>query len=128
MPLTPTVNSILILAFGMDIIFESAKLEKECNDQKLLVRRHGPIRAKLLRRRLDEIRAADTLEVLRTLPQVRCHELRGNRSGQLSVDLDHPYRLIFESADDPLPLKPDGGLDWKNVKTVNIIEVADTHE
>lgn len=41
------------------------------------------------------MRAAPTLEAMRNLPG-RCHELRGNRGGQLSIDLDGPYRLLFE--------------------------------
>jgi proteic killer suppression protein len=58
----------------------------------------------------------------------RCHELTGNRAGTLSLDLVHPYRLIFEPADEPVPRKPDGGLDWKRVTRIRILEVADTHE
>jgi plasmid maintenance system killer protein len=82
----------------------------------------------LIRRRLDELRAAEVLEDLRNLPGPRCHELRGDRAGQISVDLDHPYRLIFEPADDPVPRKPDGGLDWRSVTAVRILEVTDTHD
>ena len=111
----------------MDILFQDRKLEKACNDQSLLVRRFGPIRAKLLRRRLDEFRAAENLEVLRSLPQMRCHELKGNREGTLAVDLDHPYRLIFESANNPIPRKPDGGLDWTGVTAIRVLTVEDYH-
>ena len=57
----------------------------------------------------------------------RCHELAGDRSGQLSLDLDHPYRLIFKPATEPIPLKPDGGLDWTRVDAVLILGVEDTH-
>lgn len=112
----------------MDIIFKTKKLQKECNDQKRLVRTHGLRRAKLVRRRLDELRAASSLEDIRRLPGPRCHELKGNRSGQLSVDLDHPYRLVFKPANDPLPEKPDGGLDWGSVTTIEINAIEDTHE
>jgi proteic killer suppression protein len=57
----------------------------------------------------------------------RCHELIGDRSGQLSLDLDHPWRLIFIPADVPPALKPDGGIDWQNVKIVEIRGIEDTH-
>jgi proteic killer suppression protein len=93
-----------------------------------MLKRFGALRSKLLKRRLNELQAADTLDLLRRLPQTRCHELKGNRKGQLSVDLDHPYRLIFEPADSPLPKKTDGGLDWNKVTKVMIIGVEDTHE
>jgi len=111
----------------VDNLFQDRKLEKACNDQSQLVRRYGPLRAKLLRRRLDEFRAAETLEVVRSLPQVRCHELKGNREGALSVDLDHPYRLIFEPANNPIPRKSDSGLDWTKVTAIRILTVEDYH-
>ena len=112
----------------MEILFQDQKLGKACNDQSLLVRRFGPIRAKLLRRRLDEFRAADNLEVLRSLPQIRCHELKGNRKGTLAVDLDHPYRLIFEPANNPIPRKSDGGLNWTEITAIRVLTLEDYHD
>lgn len=111
----------------MDILFQDRKLERICNDQSLLVRRFGSIGTKLLRRRLDELRAAENLAVLRSLPQARCHELKGNREGTLAVDLEHPYRLIFEPANDPIPRKLDGGLDWADVTAIRVLAVEDYH-
>jgi plasmid maintenance system killer protein len=112
----------------VDILFQDRKLEKVCNDQSLLVRKYGPLRAKLIRRRLDEFRAAETLEVMRSLPQVRCHKLKGNREGTLAVDLDHPYRLIFRPANDPVPRKSDGGLNWAEVTAIRVLTVEDYHD
>ncbi len=111
----------------MVILFKTAKLEKECNNENLMVRRFGADRARLLKRRLTELAAATALENLRNLPQARCHELKGNLKGYLSLDLDHPYRLVFEPSDNPLPEKPDGGLDWTKVTEIKIIGVEDTH-
>lgn len=91
------------------------------------MRRHNLQRAKLIRRRLDDLRAAQTLEVMRNLPG-RCHELKGDRSGQLSVDLDGPYRLLFNPAHDPIPAKEDGGLDWTRVTAIILLGVVNTHE
>lgn len=112
----------------MEIEFSSRKLEKECNDGTLLKRKHGEQRAKLIRRRLDEMRASANLDVLRTLPGPRCHELKGDRKGQLSVDLDHPYRLIFGVNQSPVPENPSGGLDWTKVTQIIVIQIADTHK
>src|SRR5262249_34786890 len=109
------------------VVFSASKLQMECNDTKLRVWRYGPRRAALIQRRLDELRAADVLEDIRHLPGLRCHELTGDRDGQLSVDLDHPYRLLCEPANVPIPCKPDGGLDWSQVTAVRILEVTDTH-
>jgi proteic killer suppression protein len=112
----------------MIILFASTKLQKECNDARLLVKKHGAVRAKLIQKRLSELLAATVLNDLRNLPQARCHELHGDRKGELTVDVDHPYRLLFEIADDPIPAKPDGGLDWTKAVSVRILGIEDTHE
>jgi plasmid maintenance system killer protein len=112
----------------MEIVFKNKKLQKEYSQIKLLIRRHGERRAKLINRRLLELRAAATLAVMRTLPAARCHELVGNRRGKLSVDIDHPYRLIFEPNHGTVPLKEDGGLDWNKVTSIKIISIEDTHD
>jgi len=111
----------------MDIVFNNRKFEKECNNQQLLKRNHGADRAKRIRQRLDNLRAADVLEDMRNLPG-RFHQLVQDRAGQLSLDLDHLCRLIFEPANEPLPTKPDGGIDWTQVTAVNILGVENTHE
>jgi proteic killer suppression protein len=112
----------------MIILFKTTKLEKLCNDEKLMIKRYGPLRSKLLKRRLNELRATNVLEDIRKLPQARCHELFHNRKGQLSVDLDHPYRLIFEPANNPVPMKSGGELDWTKVTEITIIGMEDTHD
>jgi len=83
--------------------------------------------AKFIRRRMDDLRDVENLADLRKLPQVRCHELSGDRKGQLALDLKHPYRLIIVPDHNPLPLKEDGGLNWQMVFTVKIISVEDYH-
>lgn len=110
----------------MDITFASKKLERTCNDSRKMVRAYGNNGARKLRQRLDELRAAEHLGLFRQLPG-RLHELHGDRRGQLSLDLEHPYRLLFEAADDPPPLKDDGGLDWDRIRAVRILEIEDTH-
>ena len=112
----------------MDIIFKSSKLRKELSESRQTERRHGERRAKLLRSRLDSMAAADNLDHLRSLPQTNAHELTQNRAGQLAVDLDQPFRLIFEPANDPVPRKADGGLDWTQVTAVRILDVIDYHD
>jgi plasmid maintenance system killer protein len=114
----------------MKIQFADKKLEKECNEERLLQRRHGANRANLLKRRLAVLDAAATLSELGPPYRgpMRCHELTTNRAGQLSIDLDHPYRLIFIPDHEPRPMRPQGGLDWNQVTAIRIIEIVDTHE
>ena len=112
----------------MDILFKTKKLWKQCNNHKELNKAFGSKRARLIQRRLDEFKAAKTLKDVATLPGPRCHELTGDKTGQLSVDLDHPYRLLFMPANDPVPKKVDGGLDWTRIIRIEILGVKDTHE
>ena len=113
----------------MDISFASKKLSKELNEEKNLVKVHGSLRAKKLRVVMAQLRAAPTLGIFAPpmSPPHRCHELTGNRQGQLTMDLDHPYRLVFRPNHDPLPKRVEGGLDWKQVTAIEIIEIEDTH-
>ncbi len=87
---------------------------------------YGDRNGKLLMRRLGELRAADRLEDMRNMPG-RCHELTGDLGGILSIDLVHPYRLLFKP-EAPAPTKGDGGLDWRRVECVIICRVEDTHD
>ena len=111
----------------MDVTFSTRKLQKTCNSDRGLVKEYGPNCAKRIRTRLDDLNAATTLEVFRSLPG-RCHELVGDRKGQLSIDVEHPLRLLFEPVGDGVQYKADGGLDWRSVKAVLIIGVEDTHD
>lgn len=115
----------------MDISFRNRKREKEFNEGTQLEKVHGTRRAGKIRLRMAEFRAAASLMDFwppKSGPG-RCHELtQGKRKGQLSVDLDHPYRLIFTPAHDPVPTREDGGLDWSQVSAITILGVEDTHE
>ena len=115
----------------MDISFKNKKLEKEFNEGAQLNKVHGNKRAQKIRMRMAALRAAESLMDFwppKSGPS-RCHELtQGKRKGQLSVDLDHPYRLIFTPAHDPVPVREDGGLDWSCVTSIKIQGVEDTHD
>ncbi len=115
----------------MHVCFKSKKLKKEFAEGAQLDRVHGARRAKKIRMRMAEFRAARSLMDFwppKSGPG-RCHELtQGKRKGQLSVDLDHPYRLIFTPAHDPVPTREDGGLDWAEVTAIEILGIEDTHE
>lgn len=113
----------------MNITFGTASLRKQLNDEKAMIKAHGPLRTKKLKIALAQLRAAPNLGTFAPpmSPPHRCHELTGNRKGQLTVDLDHPYRLVFEPGHNPLPQRPEGGLDWQQVTTINITGIEDTH-
>jgi plasmid maintenance system killer protein len=111
----------------MDILFADEKLARRCTEPREMLKSWGKPRAAVLRRRLDQLRAAECLEVMRSLPG-RCHELKGDLAGKLALDLGHPFRLILEPANEPVQKLPDGGLDWNLVTTVRILEITDYHD
>ena len=113
----------------MDILFKRKKdLELANNESKLKKAFRGnPRRVKLIRARLDELADVDNLATMRTLPQAYCHELKGRKAGQLAVKLDKGFRMVFEVANEPIPLKPDSGLDWTQVTAIRILELAEDY-
>ncbi len=111
----------------MLLFFRTKKLQKICNSAKEMQKAFGAIRAKKLQQRLMELQAADHLGQISRVPPPRCHEMTGDRQGQLSVDLDQPYRLYFIPANDPVPVRDDNSLDWSAVTEIEIIEIADPH-
>ena len=111
----------------MKIYFRTNKLQKTCSLDRYMVKEFGPKSARKLKQRMMELSAADTLSDISHLPPPRCHELTGRDAGTFSVDLEHPYRLLFIPANNPVPLRSDGGIDKTQVTEIEIIEMRDTH-
>lgn len=108
----------------MQISFETERLAKLCSNSAALDRAYGEVCARRIRQRLQELEAVESLA---DMVFGRPHELRGERVGQVSVDLVHPLRLIFRPTTQPPPVRTDGGLDRSKVKSVTIIQVTDPH-
>ena len=110
----------------MNIKFESNNLQKYANDDRSGSKKLGQQRFKKFKQRLDQLKASKTLEDVRFQPG-RFHELTSDRKGQWACDLDHPYRLIFEPQENPIPTDDDGKYIWVEIKAVEIIEIDDYH-
>ena len=67
-----------------------------------------------IQQRIDEIKAADTVEQMIQFGIGRCHPLKGDRKNQYAVDLVHPHRLVFEKK-------------GNEVQIANIMEIVDYH-
>lgn len=111
----------------MEITFTNQKLEQLANDDRSMIKVFGKIRAKILRRRLTQLADATTLEDVRNLPG-NYHELKGDRKGQWSCDLDQPYRLIFTPHESPIPTNEDGQYIWLEITGVEVIEITNYHK
>lgn len=98
----------------MDITHKNKKIEKVCTDARTAERTYGREMADKIHQRIDEMDAADTVEMMIQYRIGRCHPLTQNRKGQYAVDLVHPYRLVFEKKDD-------------EIQIANILEIVDYH-
>ena len=111
----------------VEILFVNTKLAKELADERTILRRYGPDNGRRICLRLAQLMSAENLETLRFLPQLRAHELAGDRAGQISVDVKHPRRLLLLPDHAEVPRNPDGGLDWKRITRVKVLGIIDTH-
>ncbi len=98
----------------MDITYKNKKIEKVCTDAKTAERTYGNEMADKIHQRIDEITAADTVEMMIQFHIGRCHPLTQNRKGQYAMDLVHPYRLVFER-------------HGEEIQIANILEIVDYH-
>lgn len=111
----------------MLIYFRTKKLQKVCSEKRVMQKQLGEGMARRLQQRMAELKAAEVLADISHLPPPRCHELKNDRAGQFSVDLEHQYRLFFIPADEPVPYREDGGIDLVQVKEIEIIDIDDPH-
>ena len=98
----------------MDITYKSNKIKKVCTDAKTADKIYGREMAEKIHQRIDEISAADTVEMMIQFHIGRCHPLSQNRKGQYAVDLVQPYRLVFEK-------------HGEKIKIAHIVEIVDYH-
>ncbi|MCR5702440.1 MAG: type II toxin-antitoxin system RelE/ParE family toxin [Lachnospiraceae bacterium] len=98
----------------MNVTYRNKKIEKVCTNAKMAERTYGKEMADKIHQRIDEIIAADTVEMMVQFHIGRCHPLTQNRKGQYAVDLIHPYRLVFEKK-------------GYEIQIANILEIVDYH-
>lgn len=111
------------------IEFATRKLARQFNSESALLKTFGKKRAKRIAVVMTSLRAASNMGIFAPpfSPPHRCHELKADLKGKLSLDLDGPYRLLIEPANDPLPVLEDGGLDWHGITAIRILGIEDTH-
>jgi len=110
----------------VEISYKSRSLEKRMTDPKELSKSFGQL-ARRVNQRLNDLAGADNLAVMRTMPAAKCHELTGDRKGELAVVVSENFRMIFEPNHDPIPRKDDGGLNWEEITNIQINSIEDYH-
>lgn len=111
----------------MNITFRNRKIAKIVNDDRLLKREFGSIRAEKIKQRLTQLKYAITLEDVRNMPG-NFHELTNERKGQWACDLDQPYRLIYTPQENPIPVNDNGQYIWSRIQGVEVIEIINYHK
>ena len=111
----------------MEIRFSTSRLETLLNSERNFAREYGPRMARAVRARLLTLQAAETLSQVSTALPERRHQLTQNRDEQYAVRIDRQYRLVFVPGHDPIPRRPDGGIDTDLVTIIVITEVIDYH-
>jgi len=121
--LTFLVNNLTKKEY-LDILFKERKLRNASNNFRKLVQLCGEKRAKLVARRLNELRAADNLAALHSLPHIQFHKLKGDRGDRYSVELDWPFRLTFIPCQNSEPIKK---FQESQITQIMIHSIEDTH-
>jgi proteic killer suppression protein len=110
----------------MKLFYASQKLQRTLDRKADCVRTYGAERAKIIIRRLGQIRAAPTMAELLLYPG-RFHLLTANLAGHFSASISANYRLILRPHPAPAPTTSDGGLDTARVTECLVTEIGDYH-
>ncbi len=110
----------------MKIYYKSNKLERSLTDPREIRRAFGKM-ARKVNQRISELKASETLEILKTLPAANCHELKGDYRNKFAVNISENFRMIFEPHHNPIPRKDNGSIDCARITEIKILEVKDYH-
>ncbi len=111
----------------MTVTYKNEKTRKLCEDGKTARKQYGDVAARQLRKRIRMLQEADTLSGIPHTPPTRLHLLSGYTVPTYGVVVHKGLRIVLEPADRPLPLLGDGGVDKRNVRSVQIVTVEDYH-
>lgn len=114
----------------MDIFTTNKKLKAALQNESVCIKQYGLNMTKKLLLRVTELRGAETLAAFwppNSRPE-RGHELKGNRRGTFSVDLNQPYRLLFTLIEDQESNdRRDERKRWAATTAIELIGIEDTH-
>jgi proteic killer suppression protein len=114
----------------MQLWISNKKLKRAIEDDGECRKRFGAEMAKKVKLRIDALCAAESLADFwppYSGPE-RCHELKGAQAGTFSVDVKHPYRLLFQPADAARETEEEGEKQqWLAIRSIEILGIEDTH-
>jgi plasmid maintenance system killer protein len=114
----------------MRVLISGRKLKRLIEDDSERKKRFGIEMAKKINIRMAALFAAESMATFwppYSGPE-RCHELKGALSGQFSMDLKQPYRLLFRPVDVPSSFRDiDEKRRWGAIDTIEVLSIEDTH-
>jgi proteic killer suppression protein len=113
----------------MEILVSNNKLRRTLESDAAMQKHYGTDMAKKIKLRLSSLAAAETLADFwppNSGPE-RCHELIGDMKGIFSTDVKQPYRLLFKPVGEIKAEEIDLFQYWREVTTVDIIGIENTH-
>ena len=100
----------------MEVMFKTPKMKRICEEHKKLQVQYGQ-QAKIIIQRINELIAADHLYDIFALPQTGFHKLTGNYKDCFTVNLKHPFRMIFIARNGVMS-------DLKSINSIEITEIC----
>lgn len=79
----------------MEIEFRTQTLRKICTIAAEARKKLSQEMAAKIQQRMNEIRSADSVEMMVQFGIGNCHPLHGDRKGQYALDLVQPFRLVI---------------------------------
>lgn len=107
----------------VEIAFAKKSLRQVCESERTARHSLGAAVAEKLKRRLADLRAANSVK---DLVAGRPKELTNARAGQISLELAEGFRLILSANHNVPPLLEGTRVDWSKVSRIKIISIEDT--
>ena len=110
----------------MQVRLADEQLERRFESEKALVQFYGPEKAKVLARRVSELRASRCLADIRALPQTQARELDGEHHGEIALNLNSTGHLLILPDENSSAKRANGDWDWAAVKEITILRITDS--
>ena len=110
----------------MELTYKNEKLKNIYENPKYnkkLAKDYGTDVAKKLPKRINQLKAFNSLNDVPVNPPFRRHKLTGNRKNEFAVDITRQYRLVFTRKENNLIIE-----DLREIKSIEIMEVSKHYE
>lgn len=104
----------------MEVTGQNAKMQRMLNSEQSIKKAYGADHARIILRRIAELKAAENMEQLKFLPHLKFHQLIGNRKKQWAIKIDKNYRMILRLPEGCNAFSDSEGIDLSAITTVVI--------